>query len=189
LCEDIAQKYYELPKGQRNGAVSITASAACFVPKPFTPFQWEPQDSLESFETKCRGVKRSIKSKHIRFNYHEAGLSVLEAVFARGDRRVFETLVSAYRHGARFDSWSDCFKPEAWAAAFAETGLSAEFYASRERGYDEILPWDFIDIGVTKDFLISESKKARLAETTPDCRVNCAGCGAKRFGGGVCYEG
>ncbi len=189
LSEEILKKYYELPANERRGDVSVSVSASCFVPKPFTAFQWEAQDTVKSFDEKCRFVKNSIKRKQIRFHYHESKLSVLEGVFARGDRRTGSLLIAAYNNGAVFDSWMECFKPEAWDRAFEETGLSLEFYSTRARALDERLPWDFIDIGVAKQFLICERNKAYNADITPDCRTECSACGAAVFGGGVCVEG
>ena len=188
LCDDIVKKYYELEKETRKGSVSITASAACFVPKPFTPFQWAAQDGAADFSRKCRLVKNSITRKQVRFSYHEPELSVLEGVFARGDRRVLPALIKAYEKGARFDGWTESFKPEIWREAFAEAGVSTEFYTARKRDYNEILPWDFIDVGVSRDFLVSEAEKSLAGQVTTGCLEDCAGCGAARFGGGICVE-
>ncbi|MDO4491392.1 MAG: TIGR03960 family B12-binding radical SAM protein [Lachnospiraceae bacterium] len=192
LCEKVAKRYYEIPKDQRNGKVSITASASFFVPKPFTPFQWAPQNTVEQFIDKAITVKREVRDqlnqKSIRFTYHEADVSVLEGVLARGDRRVAAAIEAAYKKGAIFDAWSESFKNENWQEAFAETGVDPSFYTSRVRSTEEILPWDFISIGVTKEFLKREWETAQKGMVTPNCRQRCSGCGAKKYGGGVCFE-
>ena len=188
LSEKIVEKYYELPKPMRARGLSVVLSTSCFVPKPFTPFQWEAQNSYEQFMEKQKIVKRSITRKQVRYNYHDAKLSVLEGVFARGDRRTGNALIRAWELGARFDGWSEHFRYGTWVSAFEDCGLSMAFYAERPRPYTEILPWDHIAIGVSKDFLIAENEKALHSQTTPDCRTECAACGAARFGGGVCYE-
>lgn len=193
LSDQIARLYYELiPKEERNGKIQITASTSFFIPKPFTPFQWATMYSAEDYMDKARFVNNAmheqLNQKSIKYNWHEAHLSVLEGVLARGDRRIGKALLSAYEKGCLFDSWSDYFKNDAWLAAFAENGVSIDFYNNRTRALDEILPWDFIDVGVTKEFLQREWAHAMAAEVTPNCRVACSGCGARQFGGGVCYE-
>ena len=186
LCDKIVEKYFEIPKEDRPRPVTVNASASCFVPKPFTPFQWDGQDTYESFGRKGALVKNKIKRKQVRFTYHNTMMSSLEGVMARGDRKVSRAIYRAWELGCRFDSWTDLF--EKWQQAFNDTGLSMEFYANRERSYDEVLPWDHISVGVTKRFLMEERERAMRAETTPNCRQECQNCGAKSFGGGVCFD-
>ena len=188
LCDKIVEKYFEIPKEDRPRPVTVNASASCFVPKPFTPFQWDAQDTFESFGRKGALVKNAVKRKQVRFTYHNTMMSSLEGVMARGDRKVSKAIYRAWELGCRFDSWSDVFDFEKWQQAFDETGLSMEFYANRKREYDEILPWEHISVGVTKRFLIEERERAYRAQTTPNCRQECQNCGAKSFGGGVCFE-
>ncbi len=193
LSEKIAERYYEIPKDQRNGKCQITASSSFFIPKPFTPFQWAPMNRKEEFLEKARIVKAEVRAmlnqKSIRYNYHEADISMLEGVLARGDRRTAKVVLQAYRNGALFDSWSEYFRSEAWEKAFEETGIDPDFYTVRERSVDELLPWDFINAGVSKKFLIREWEQAKAETVTPNCRQRCSGCGAKCYGGGVCFEG
>jgi radical SAM family uncharacterized protein len=193
LCEKVAERYYDIPKDRRNGKCQITASSSFFVPKPFTPFQWASMNTAEQFLEKAKYLKETILSqlnrKSLRYHYHEADVSVLEGVLARGDRRVSAVIEAAYRRGARFDAWSESFRAECWEQAFEECGLSPDFYTSRERQPDELLPWDFIDAGVSRDFLLREWEMARQERVTPNCREKCAGCGARAYGGGVCHEG
>ena len=192
LAEAIAKRYYEIPKEQRHGKCQIVVSTSFFVPKPFTPFQWASMFRKEDYLDKAKIVKEEIKAqlnqKSIKYNYHEADVTVLEGILARGDRRVADVLEATYRKGAIFDAWSEYFRKDAWEEAFAETGIDVSFYACRERSTDEILPWDFLDIGVTKKFLIREWERAQKETVTPNCKMQCSGCGAKSFGGGVCYE-
>ena len=192
LCERIAEEYYTIPKSERNGKVAITASASFFVPKPFTPFQWARMNTGEEFLEKAKTVnakmKEQLNKKSMKFNWHDSDTSVLEGVFARGDRRLSKLIYDAYQKGCIFDSWSEFFKPELWNEAIAENGIDVSFYTTRERLEDEIFPWDFIDIGVTKKFLLNEWKKAKEGEITKNCKAGCSGCGAMKFGGGVCYE-
>ena len=193
LAQKIAETYYEVvPKEQRRGKVQINVSTSFFVPKPFTPFQWAPMNTEEDFLKKASIVKAEVRAqlnqKSIRYIYHEADISLLEGFLARGDRKCAEVIEKAYRKGAIFDAWSEYFRKDAWEEAFAETGIDVSFYACRERSADEILPWDFLDIGVTKKFLIREWERAQKETVTPNCKMQCSGCGAKSFGGGVCYE-
>ena len=193
LSEKIAELYYEeIPKEERHGKVSIVASTSFFVPKPFTPFQWASMNNKEQFLSKARIVNTKMKSllnhKSIRYNWHEADVSVLEGLLARGDRKISKVIYDAYKGGALYDSWSDSFDNNIWEKAIADNNVDMDFYISRERDLDEILPWDFIDIGVTKQFLKKEWERAKQELVTPNCRTKCAGCGAARFGGGVCFE-
>lgn len=193
LANDIAVRYYEIPKDQRNGKCQITISTSFFVPKPFTPFQWAPMFREEEFIEKAKIVKNEIRSqlnqRSIRYSWHEPDVTVLEGFLARGDRRSSKVILKAYEKGALYDAWSESFRYDIWKEAFAETGVDMEFYTLRERDTDEILPWDFIDAGVSKEFMIREWKQAKAETVTPNCRQRCSGCGAKRYGGGVCHEG
>lgn len=192
LAERIAERYYEIPKERRNGKCQITISTSFFVPKPFTPFQWAPMCSRDEFLDKARVVNEEVKlqlnRKSLKYNWHEADVTVLEGVFARGDRRVGRVLEQAYRNGCIFDSWTEFFDNEKWLSAFAETGISMDFYNSRVRDTEELLPWDFIDCGVSREFLKREWEKAQKGIVTPNCRMQCSGCGAMQFEGGVCFE-
>ncbi|MGL4738665.1 MAG: TIGR03960 family B12-binding radical SAM protein [Cellulosilyticaceae bacterium] len=189
LGDKIAHTFFSLPKEERpQGGLQLVISTSCFVPKPFTPFQWHGQDTCESFMSKHMLLKRAITRKQIKYNHHDAKTSVLEAVIARGDRKVANLLFEAYKEGCKFDSWGEFFKGERWVKASEKSGVDFDFYATRERSYEEVLPWDHIDIGVTKNFLIRESKKSKEAATTPHCREKCSGCGASKFNKGVCYE-
>lgn len=193
LCETVAEAYYTIPKEERNGKVSITASASFFVPKPFTPFQWAPMLDPESYRERAYHVKdtfrKQLNFKSMKFTYHEPDVSALEGVFARGDRKLSKVIYDAYKSGCIFDAWTEFFDNDKWMAAFEKNAISMTFYTTRERDTDEILPWDFIDIGVTKHFLASEWEKAKQGIVTPNCREKCSGCGAAKFGGGVCFEG
>ena len=193
LAEKIAERYYEIPKDQRNGKVQISVSTSFFVPKPFTPFQWASMFREEDFIEKAKVVKEEIRAqlnqKSIRYHWHEPDVTVLEGFLARGDRRCADVILSAYRKGALYDAWSETFRYDLWKEAFRETGVSLEFYTMRERSTEEILPWDFIDAGVSKDFLKREWKNAREEKVTPNCRQQCFGCGARKYKGGVCVEG
>ena len=194
LAERIAEEYYDtVPKEKRHGKVQIIVSTSFFVPKPFTPFQWAPMYTEQDFIDKAKVVKEEIRAqlnqKSIKYNWHEPDVTTLEGFLARGDRRASEVILKAYEKGALYDAWSESFRYDIWKEAFAETGIDIEFYTLRERSTDEILPWDFIDAGVTKEFLIREWKQAKGEVVTPNCRQKCAGCGARRYEGGVCYEG
>ncbi|MCL2235072.1 MAG: TIGR03960 family B12-binding radical SAM protein [Defluviitaleaceae bacterium] len=163
LANDIVEIYYGLPKEKRKRPPGITISASCFVPKPFTPFQWFPQHSVDEFSRKQRTVKAGVNGKRASYKYHDSDVSVLEGTLARGDRRIADLIESAWRNGARFDGWSEHFSWEKWQKAFENTGLSIDFYNFRQREYDEILPWDFIDIGVPKEYLIKENEASKHA--------------------------
>lgn len=192
LCEKAAMAYYDtVPKEERNGKVQITASSSFFVPKPFTPFQWASMNKEDDFRQKARTVKEEIKAqlnqKSIRYRYHDPDESVLEGVLARGDRKVADLVEAVYKKGAIFDSWTEQFDLQKWKDAFEEIGMDPYFYTFRERDEEELFPWDFIDIGVTKQFMLREWKRAKEAVVTPNCKQQCSGCGASRFGGGICY--
>ena len=192
LAEKIARRYYEIPKDKRKGKCQITISTSFFVPKPFTPFQWAPMYDKSSYLARARVVNEEMKAqlnrKSLKYNWHEADVTVLEGVFARGDRRIGPVLQKAYEKGCLFDSWSETFCNGLWREAFQECGVSIGFYNLRTRDTDEILPWDFIDCGVSKDFLKREWERAQRGEVTPNCRQQCSGCGAAQFKGGVCVE-
>lgn len=187
LSKKVVRQYLETPKEKRSPGLRVTTSVASFVPKAFTPFQWAKQDDNETLRIKQIALKEAMNDKRVKYNYHEAPVSVLEGVFARGDRRLSKVLLKAHEKGIKFDGWSDQFNLDKWHEAFADAGIKIETY-TRARSYDEILPWDMIDIGVTKEFMLSEAKKAEQGITTPNCREKCSGCGAARFGGGVCFE-
>ena len=193
LANDVAMLYYDtVPKENRKGKCQITISTSFFVPKPFTPFQWArmypPGEYLRRAKIVNDHVKEMHNHKSIRYNWHEADVTVLEGVLARGDRRLCDTILYVYEHGGYFDAWNEYFDYDRWLEAFAATGIDPDFYTMRERDLDETLPWDFIDVGVTKEFLKREWKTALGETVTPNCRMRCSACGAKQFGGGVCYE-
>ena len=192
LADKIARRYYEIPKDQRNGKVQIVASTSFFVPKPFTPFQWAKMCTKEEFLERARTVnhacREQLNHKSIKYNWHEADVTVLEGVLARGDRRVGPVILKAYEKGCLYDAWSETFRNDLWMEAFEECGIDIAFYNNRERDVDEILPWDFIDTGVTKAFLKREWKNAKEQKVTPNCRQRCSGCGVMRFEGGICIE-
>ena len=188
LAQRVVNLFYSLPEKPKGKGVTVTVSVATFVPKPFTPFQWEPQDTMEVIHDKQRHLAETIRTKKISCNWHEGKTSVLEGVFARGDRRLGVVMESAWRKGCRFDSWSETFDYDKWMEAFEECGVDKSFYANRRREYDEILPWDHLDYGITKAFLKRESEKAHAAQTTPNCRQGCAGCGANKLKGGPCFD-
>lgn len=193
LSNKIAALYYELlPKDKRSGPVQIVASTSFFIPKPFTPFQWARMCTKEEFLHKAsltkRAVHQQLNQKRIKYNWHEADVSVLEGVFARGDRRVADVILKAYQKGCIYDAWGEYFKNDVWMETFAECNVDIGFYNTRERSLDEIFPWDFLDCGVNKEFLKREWNRAMKEEVSPNCRMQCQGCGAARFGGGVCFE-
>ena len=192
LADKVARRYYEIPKDQRNGKCQITASSSFFIPKPFTPFQWAPMLNHEDYIERAAIVKHAflnqLNKKSLRYNWHDAEVSVLEGVFARGDRKIASVIEEAYRMGCIYDSWSEQFDNDKWMRAFDNTGIDIGFYNLRERGEDEVFPWDFIDIGVTKKFLRREWDRAMKGEVTPNCRMQCSGCGVAKWKGGVCIE-
>ena len=193
LANEIAALYYDtVPKEKRNGKCQITISTSFFVPKPFTPFQWAgmytPGDYLARARVVNEGVHAQLNHKSIKYNWHEADVTVLEGILARGDRKIGQALLKVYEKGGIFDAWSEYFDYQRWEDAFAECGIDTDFYTMRERDLDEIFPWDFIDIGVSKEFLKREWKNAHDEKVTPNCRMKCSGGGAMKFGGGVCFE-
>ncbi len=193
LADKIARRYYEIPKEKRNGKCQITVSTSFFVPKPFTPFQWASMNRKEEFLGKAKIVNQEVKEqlnhKSIKYNWHEADVSVLEGILARGDRRLCAGIRKAYEMGSLYDAWGENYQDHLWMKAFHDTGVEPDFYVCREREESEILPWDFIRIGVSKKFLWREWERAKGEKVTPNCRMGCSGCGAKAYGGGVCYEG
>ena len=194
LANEIAVRYYEIPKEQRNGKCQITMSTSFFVPKPFTPFQWAPMYEKGEYLRRAKIVNETMKAqlnhKSLRYNWHEADVTVLEGLLARGDRKVAQAIYNAYEDGCIFDAWSDYFSMEKWANAMDKAGVSLDFYAYRQRDLDEVFPWDFIYVGVRKDFLKKEWERATQDQVvTPNCRMQCSGCGAAGFKGGVCFEG
>ena len=193
LADKIARRYYEIPKDQRNGKCQITTSTSFFIPKPFTPFQWAKMYSNEEYIAKAAVVKHAFQEqlnrKSLKYHWHDAEVTVLEGVLARGDRRVGRVIREAYRLGCLYDSWGDLFDNDKWMQAFENTGVDIGFYNLRERSLDETFPWDFIDIGVTKQFLKKEWERAVNAQVTPNCRMQCSGCGVAKWKGGVCIEG
>lgn len=192
LCEQLAEDYYTIPKEERIGKVSITASSSFFVPKPFTPFQWASMNTEEEFLRKARFVKDGFfqqkNRKSMNYRYHDADLTIMEGIFARGDRRLASVILQAYENGCIYDAWHDQFRQDIWDKAFEDHQIDIDFYTTRERSVEEILPWDFIDVGVSKQFLIREWERAKRGEVTPNCKQSCSGCGAAVFGGGVCFE-
>ena len=193
LADKIARRYYEIPKDQRNGKCQITASSSFFVPKPFSPLQWATMQPMEEYIRRAGIVQEAFRNqlnrKSLRYNWHTAEVTVLEGVFARGDRKVGKVLEEAYRLGCIYDAWDEYFDYDKWLQAFENTGVDMDFYNLRKRELDEIFPWDFINCGVTKSFLIREWKNAMEGNVTPNCRAKCSGCGAASYGGGVCFEG
>ena len=192
LADKIARRYYEIPKDQRNGKCQITASSSFFIPKPFTPFQWAPMYENTEYIARAAIVKHAFQDqlnrKSLKYNWHDAEVTVLEGILARGDRKVGKLIEEVYRLGAIYDSWSDQFDNDKWMQAFENTGIDIGFYNLRERYEDEVFPWDFIDAGVTKDFLKREWANAQAETVTPNCRMRCSGCGVRKYGGGVCFE-
>lgn len=181
LSQSIVDEFYSVKRPGRKVEVGISVS--CFVPKPFTPFQWEKQDTMEELRRKQMLLRDNIKTRKIRYSWHESKVSHVEAIFAKGNRKLSKALLEANKRGQRFDGWDECFDFDTWMDIFASAGIDPAFYANRQMSYDEILPWDHIDCGVTKEFLIRESEKARKGVTTPDCRTQCSACGANKLGG------
>ena len=192
LAEKIAAAYYTIPKDQRNGRVAINSSASFFVPKPFTPFQWAPMNTDEEFLRKAYLANDTMRNMHnhksLSFQYHDAKTTILEGILARGDRRLSKAIFDIYQKGAIFDAWTEWFDDSIWMETFEEDNIDIDFYTTRERSIDEIFPWDFIDIGVTKEFLKREWNNAKEGRVTPNCKMQCSGCGAMTFKGGICFE-
>ena len=192
LCNKVAKEFFDtVPKEERkNGPVQIVASTSFFIPKPFTPFQWAAMNTKDEFIRKAYVTKNSIMSqinqKRIKYNWHEADVSIMEGVFARGDRKVGQVILKAYEKGCLYDAWGEYYKNDTWMETFEECGVSVDFYTTRERSLDEVLPWDFIDAGVTKTFLQKEWERALKEEVTLNCKDKCNGCGAGKFGVGIC---
>ena len=190
LAEKMADVYFGIPKDVRNKGLKITVSTSILVPKPFTPFQWAKMARMDEVGEKIKAIKGALKSRSIVYNYHEQKTSYMEALFARGDRKLSEVLIKAFEKGAKFDGWSEYFNYDAWMEAIKECNLDGDFYVYRERSYDEILPWDFIDIGVNRKYLENENEKAKRAELTQNCRKGCTGCGINvNFKEGECFKG
>ncbi len=187
-AQRIVDLYYSNPKKPKGRGVQVTISVACFVPKPHTPFQFVPQDTKEQLEKKQQHLLHSVHSRKIKVNYHDSSTSFLEAVFAKGDRRLSKVLVEAYRRGCYFDGWDDCFHYDTWLQVFEDLGLDTRFYANRMIGLDEITPWSHLDYGVTHEFLVREYQKALAATTTPPCNRKCSACGANKLLGGPCFD-
>ncbi len=188
LGQAVVEAYYHCPDKPKGRGVNVTLSASSFVPKPFTPFQWEPQDSIETLRQKQDHLVHSVKSRKIICNWHDADTSFLEGVFARGDRRLARVLEEAHRRGCKMDGWSDYFSLEKWMEVFAACGVDPAFYNQRRREFTEVLPWDHLDYGIRKDFLIEECRAAYENRTSPDCKEACSACGAACFQGGICFE-
>lgn len=186
LGMEVIHAFYKNPNRQKGTGLQVNVSCSSFIPKPFTPFQWEPEDTMESLKAKQKHLLESIPSKKIKVSYHETPTSLLEGVLARGDRRLSAVLYSAYKKGCKFDSWDEHFKFDAWMDAFEENNLDPYFYTHRRREFSEVLPWDHLDYGISRKFLERENMKAHENETTPHCRIQCAGCGANRLNGGHC---
>ena len=187
-AQRVVNLFYELPNKPKGKGVQVTCSVASFVPKPFTPFQFEPQDTREELHRKQEVMRSAVHSRKINLDWHDAETSYLEAVLARGDRRIGKVIETAWRKGCNLDSWDEHFKFDVWMESFAECGVEPEFYANRTRSYDEVMPWDIFDYAVTKKFIINENKKAHESVTTPNCRLKCSGCGANCLKGGACFE-
>lgn len=186
LGMQVIHAFYNNPNRQKGSGVQVSISCASFIPKPFTPFQWEPEDSMESLKAKQAHLLESIPTKKIKVSYHQTPTSLLEGVLARGDRRLGAVLLDAWKLGCKFDSWDDKFNFDAWMAAFEKNGIDPFFYTKRKRPFEELLPWDHLDYGVSRKFLENENKKAHENKTTPHCRIKCAGCGANMINGGHC---
>lgn len=183
LGSKVVDTWMKTPREMRGRGLEVTISTSSFVPKPFTPFQWEAQDTMEELRAKQRFLKNKLQSRFLKYNWHESELSLLEAVFARGDRRTGRVLIRAWELGCRFDSWGEHFKFGAWMKAFEECGIEPDFYANRKRAFEEVLPWDHIDIGVSKKYFKRENEKAFRGELTPNCSLECSGCGAAALQG------
>ncbi len=187
LAQKVVDLFYSIPNRPKGKGVTVSISCACFVPKPFTPFEFEPQDTMEMLHEKQKHLMASVKSKKISVSYHDADVSFIEAVLARGDRRLCDVIETCWKKGSKLDGWDEYFDPQRWYDSMAECGLDPAFYANRHRAYDEIMPWDHLDYCVSKEFLVRENKQARSNKTTPHCRQRCSGCGANKLVGGRCF--
>jgi len=188
LAYEVIDIYRDVHSGKLKKNFGVTVSTSTFVPKPFTPFQWHAQDTTEEVVEKQRHLVKKLRNKNIKYNYHDSSTSLMEAVIARGDRKISKVIYDAFKLGSKFDGWSEHFKLDIWKEAMEKNNLSIEFYANRDRGYNEVFPWDHIDVGVHKDFLIKENEKAKADEITPDCRNGCNVCGINThdIGRGLC---
>ncbi len=191
LAQKIAEEYYSIPKHERQGRVQVTASASFFVPKPFTPFQWATMCEPKEYQRRAHLVndtfRQQVNKKSLRFKWHDSKTTILEGVLARGDRKIGKVIYDVYKKGCIFDAWTEYFNYEAWLEAFDENGIDMDFYTMRPREIDEVFPWDFIDIGVTKNFLIREWQRSKEEVVTPNCMMKCSGCGAASYKGGICF--
>jgi radical SAM superfamily enzyme YgiQ (UPF0313 family) len=188
LANKVLDEYFSVPKEVRNRGINVTVSTSSFVPKPFTPFQWQAQSTREELLEKQSMLKGSLKSKKTSYRWHNVNLSFLEGIFARGDRRLGQVIYEAWKSGCKFDSWDEHFKIDVWMEAFKKVNITPEFYANRKRDLDEVMPWDHIDVSVSKEFLKKEYLNSLEAKTTKHCRLECQNCGAAKFKGGVCVE-
>lgn len=188
LAHKVLDEYFAIEKDKRPKNGHITLSTSSFVPKPFTPFQWYPQDTEEELSRKQQIVKENVYAKQIKYNYHDSKTSRLEGVFARGDRKLCDVIYTAWKMGCKMDGWSEFFKYDVWLEAFSKCGIDPDFYSARKRDFDEVLPWDHIDVGVTKEFLIREARRAEDGKTTKNCMIACNKCGAERFDCGICKK-
>lgn len=186
LAQKVVGEFYTNPDRPKGKGVQVSISVASFVPKPFTPFQWASQDTIEELINKQNHLLSSVKTRKISVSYHKVNISFLEGVFARGDRKLCDVVEYAWRHGCKFDSWDDSFLFDVWMDSFKELGVDPLFYTSRKREYTELLPWDHLDYGIRKQFLIDENEKSKRAATTPHCRIKCSGCGSNKLNGGKC---
>ncbi|MGN0554274.1 MAG: TIGR03960 family B12-binding radical SAM protein [Candidatus Fimenecus sp.] len=186
LAQKVVNEFYKNPDKPKGKGVTVSISVASFVPKPFTPFQWEPQDTMEQLVAKQKHLMENVHTHKIQVSWHQSQTSFLEGVFARGDRKLCDVIETAWRKGCKFDGWDEYFLFDKWMEAFQECGVDPAFYSNRRRDFSEILPWDHLDYGIRKEFLIEENKKAHESITTPNCRQKCAACGAARLNGGKC---
>lgn len=192
LSELVAEKYYEIPKSERNGKVMVTASSSFFIPKPFTPLQWAPMCSKDEFQRRAYVVsdrmKEMLNRKSLKYNYHDPDVSIIEGLLARGDRKISKVIMKVYEKGGIYDAWGEYFNYDRWLEALDEANIDLDFYTTRQRELDEIFPWDFINTGVTKEFLKREWNNAMNEQVSPNCKMKCQGCGATMFKGGICFE-
>ena len=186
LAQKVVNEFYKNPDKPKGKGVTVSVSVASFVPKPFTPFQWEPQDTMEQLVEKQKYLLENVHTHKIQVSWHQSQTSFLEGVFARGDRKLCDVIESAWKKGCKFDGWDEFFLFDKWTEAFNECGVDPSFYSNRRRDFNEILPWDHLDYGIRKEFLIAENKKAHESVTTPNCRQKCSACGAAKLNGGHC---